>query len=55
MNRRDRLPGPAVAEQLRRAQFGVRRNETQEFATDIAGGTKDRGPNHERGPIAAFA
>jgi hypothetical protein len=33
----------------------VRGNEAQELAADIAGGTEDRGPNHERGPIAVFA
>jgi transcriptional regulator of arginine metabolism len=33
----------------------MRGKEAQEFAADIAGSTKDRGPNHKRGPIDVFA
>ena len=37
------------------AQLGMRGDEPQQLAADIARGSKDGGPNHEGGPIAAFA
>ena len=33
-------------------ELGMRRDEPQQLAADIARGSKDGGPNHEGGPIA---
>src|SRR6266496_5903380 len=49
------LPCPAVAEQLCSAHVRVCGEKPQQLAADIARGSKDGRPNHERTPITAFA
>ena len=44
------LPGPAVAEQLHGRELRMRGEEPQQFAADIARGSKDGRPNHEERP-----
>src|SRR5205823_9557328 len=46
MNGAKRLPGPAVAEQLRGRELGVRGEKPQQLAADRASGSKDGRPNH---------
>ena len=49
-----RLPGPAVAEQLRGRELRMRGEKPQQLAADIARGSKDGRPNHEAAPIHAI-
>ena len=46
MYRAERLSGLAVAEQLRGRELGMRGNQPQQLAADIARGSKDGRPNH---------
>ena len=49
MDGAERLPGLAVAEQLRGRELGMRGNQPQQLAADIARGSKDGRPNHGGG------
>src|SRR5262249_47828786 len=51
VDERDRLPGLALAEHLRRHDLRMRGNQPQQLAADIARGSKDGRPNHEAAPI----
>ena len=55
MDRPERLPGLALAEQTRCDHRGVGREQPEQLAADIAGGTKDRGSNHHCALIAELA
>ena len=53
MHGAERLPGLAVAEQFRGRELGMRGEEPQQLAADIARGSKDGCPNHGGGAYRA--
>src|SRR6185312_1835765 len=52
VHRGERLSGLAVAEQLRGRELGMRGDQPQQLAADIARGSKDCRPNHGARPYA---
>src|SRR5205823_2723444 len=55
MNGAELPPGLALPKQLRRHEFGMRGDQPQQLAADIARGSKDGCPNHAAAPIQRIA